>query len=120
MRQQQIAMLAGELLHALVGHGIAVKRLDLLLLPLARVTHQLIGGLPRLALIFAADYLQAHAKADVVFAIMGASHPSDLGDVLGDALRQIAPEQMNIGMLCGYFPGLPRTAAEVKLRKRLL
>src|ERR1700692_4716514 len=105
MRQREVAMLTGKRLHALVGYRIVVKRLHLLLLSLGRVAYQSIGGLPCLAFIFAADDLQAHAKADVVFAIMGASHLPDLGDVLSDALRQIAPEQMDIGMLCGYFPG---------------
>src|SRR3979411_2433245 len=40
MRQQEIAMLAGELLHTLVGGRIVVERLDLLLLPFGRVAHQ--------------------------------------------------------------------------------
>ena len=65
MRQQQIAVLAGELLHALVCFRPVVERLHLLLLPLGRVAHQLIGRLPRVGLIFAADHLQPHAETDV-------------------------------------------------------
>ena len=70
---KQIAVLAGELLHALVGFGIVVERLDLLLLPLGRVAHQDVGGLPGVLFILAADHLQPHAEADVVFAAMRAS-----------------------------------------------
>src|SRR3979409_916924 len=47
MRQQKIAVLANELLHPLVGRGSVVERLHLLLLPLGRVAHQYVGGLPR-------------------------------------------------------------------------
>src|ERR1019366_10716990 len=39
LRQQQIAMLAGELVHMLVGRRLVVERLHLLLLPLGRVAH---------------------------------------------------------------------------------
>src|SRR5712691_6751706 len=62
MRQQEIAVLAGELLHPLVGCGIVVERLHLLLLALGRVAHQYVGGLPRVLFIFPTDHLQAHAK----------------------------------------------------------
>ena len=48
MRQQQIAMLARQLLHALVGDRVMIERLDVLFLPLAGMTHEAIGGLPRL------------------------------------------------------------------------
>ena len=106
MRQQQIAMLAGELLHALVGLRLVVERLHLLLLPLGGVAHQDVGGLPGVPFVLAADHLQAHAEADRVFATMGPRHLPDLGDVRGDPLRQVAPEQMHVGMLRRHFPGL--------------
>ena len=92
-------MLAGELLHPLVGLGGVVERLHLLLLPLGRVAHQYVGGFPGVLFVFAADHLQAHAKADVVLAIMRPCHRPDLDDVGGDPFRQIAPEQMHVGML---------------------
>jgi hypothetical protein len=44
MRQQQIAVVAGEFLHALVGGGLVAERLRLLLLPLGRIAHQNVGG----------------------------------------------------------------------------
>ena len=74
MRQQQIAVLAGELLHALVGLRFVVERLHLLLLPLGGVAHQLVGGLPGVLLVLAADHLQPHAEADLVLAAMRARH----------------------------------------------
>ena len=116
MRQQQVAMLAGELLHAQIRFRLVVERLDLLLLPLGGVAHQLVGGVPRFLLVLAADHLQPHAKADLVMAAMGARHLPDLGDVGGDLLRQIAPEQMHVGMFRGQFPRLPRAAAEIEFR----
>ena len=113
-------MLAGELLHALVGLGLVVERLDFLLLPLGGVAHQLVRGLPGVRFVFAADHLQPHAEADVVFAAMRPRHLPDFGDVGRDLFRQIAPEQMHVGMFGRQFPGLARTAAEVEFRKRLL
>src|SRR6266850_5342944 len=74
MRQQEIAMLARKLLHAQVRFRFVVKCLDFLLLPLGGVAHQLIGGLPGVRFVFAADHLQAHAEADIVFAAMRARH----------------------------------------------
>ena len=49
-----------------------------------------------------------------------ARHLPDLGDVGGDPLRQVAPEQMHVGMFRRHLPGLPRAAAEIEFRKRLL
>ena len=99
MRQQEVAVLAGELLHAQVRFRFVVQRLDFLLLPLGGVAHQLIGGLPGVRFVFAADHLQPHAEADVVFAAMRARHFPDLGDIRRDLFRQVAPEQMHVGML---------------------
>src|SRR6185503_8598229 len=82
--------------------------------------HQLISGLPGVRLVLAADHLQPHAEADVVFAAMRARHLPDLGNVRGDLFRQIAPEQMHVGMLRRQFPGLARAAAEIEFWKRLL
>ena len=79
MRHQQIAMFAGKLLHALVRHRVIVERLHLLLLPLGGVAHQLVGGLPGVLFLLAADHLQSHAEADLVLAAMGARHLPDLG-----------------------------------------
>src|ERR1700704_1922589 len=62
MRQQEIAVLANELLHPLVGRGIVVERLHLLLLPLGRVAHQYVGGLPRGFFIFPADHPRPDAR----------------------------------------------------------
>src|SRR5215207_3749453 len=120
MRQQEVAMLAGKLLHTQVRFRLVVERLDFLLLPLGGVAYQLIGGLPGVRLVLAADHLQPHAEADVVFAAMRARHLPDRGDVRGDLFRQVAPEQMHIGMLGRQFPGLARAAAEIEFWKRLL
>ena len=111
MRQQQIAVLAGELLHAQVRLRLAVKCLYFLLLPLGGMPNQLIGSLPGVGFVLAADYLQPHAEADVVFAVMRARHRPDLGDVGGDLFRQVAPEQMHVGMFGRQFPSLARAAA---------
>ena len=120
MRQQQVAMLAGKLLHAQVRLRLVVKCLDFLLLPLGGVAHQLIGGLPGIRLVLSADHLQPHAEANLVFAAMRARHLPDLGNVRGDLFRQVAPEQMHVGMLGRQFPGLARAAAEIEFWKRLL
>src|SRR5216683_4948572 len=77
MRQQQIAMFAGKLLHPLIGHRVVIERLHLLLLPLGRVAHQCIGGLPRVLFILAADHLQPHAESDVVVAAVRFRHFPD-------------------------------------------
>src|ERR1041384_8225918 len=84
------------------------------------MSYQLVGGLPGVRLVLAADHLQPHAEADVVFAAMRARHRRDLGDVRGDLFRQVAPEQMHVGMPGGQFPGLARAAAEIEFWKRLL
>ena len=120
MRHQQFAMFAGQLLHALVGVRIVVERLHLLLLPLGGVAHQRVGGLPCVALVLAADDLQPHAEADVVLAAVAFGHGPDLVDVGADPLRQVAPEQMHVGMLRRDLPGLARAAAEIEFRIRLL
>ena len=100
MRHQEIAVLAGQFLHAPVGFRLVVERLHLLLLPLGGVAHQHVGGLPRVRFVFAADHLQPHAEADGVFPVIRPRHLPDLGDIGGDALRQVAPEQMHVGMFC--------------------
>src|SRR6188508_2510779 len=51
---------------------------------------------------------------------MRARHLPDLENVVSDLLRQIAPEQMHVGMLGRHFPGLARAAAEIKFWERLL
>ena len=51
-------------------------------LPFGGIAHQDVGGLPGILFILAADHLQAHAKADVVFAAMGFCQLPDLG-ILG-------------------------------------
>jgi len=99
-------MFAGELLHALVSLGPVVERLDFLLLALGGVTHQLVRGLPGVGFVFTAYHLQAHAEADVVLAAMGPRHLPDFGDIGGDLFRQVAPEQMHVGMFGRQFPGL--------------
>ena len=113
-------MLAGELLHAHVGFRPVVERLHFLLLPFGGVAHQLVGRLPGVRLVLAADHLQPHAEADVVFAVMRPSHLPDLGNVGRDPLRQIAPEQVHVGMFRRQFPRLTRAAAEIEFWKRLL
>ena len=47
-------------------------------------------------------------------------HLPDLGDVGSDPLRQIAPEQMYVGMFRRHFPGLARAAAKIEFRIWLL
>src|SRR5258708_39089942 len=69
--------------------------------------------------MFAANHLEAHAKANVVFTAMPTRHLPDLGDVGSDPLRQIAPEQMHVGMFCRHFPGLTRAATEIEFREWL-
>jgi hypothetical protein len=70
-----------------------------------------VGGLPRLPFVFAADHLEPHAETDLVLAAVGARHGPDLGDVLRNPFRQIAPEQMHVGMFCRHLPGIARAAA---------
>src|SRR5438552_19051244 len=108
MRQQQIAMLARELLHTLVGDRVGVQDLDFLFLPLARVAHQLIGSLPRLAFLLATDHLQPHAEADAVVAPMRASQRLDLGVMFGSAVPWTTPELMQVATFSRHFQRLPR------------
>jgi hypothetical protein len=66
MRRGEVAVLARELLHVLIGYRLREQRLYI---PLLGCTlHQRLDGLPRIGLLIMADDLQPHAETDLVLA----------------------------------------------------
>ncbi|MCY1411694.1 hypothetical protein D9M71_270840 [compost metagenome] len=110
----------GELFHSLVGDGLSHHGLDLLGPGRVGAVDQRIGCSPGLFFGFAADDLQAHGELDRLAPAVLGSALAHLLDLLGDALRVVAPEQVHGRVPGGNFGSLFGATAEEEWWVRLL